>query len=231
MRVLRGGLVMAAVMLVLAAGAKAATPTVDTWGYLPTRDGTLLRYDLLRPATLVGQRLPVLINYEGYAAGTDATDNGVSTYSDRLMSRGYALLGVSVRGTGCSQGQFDPFDHTMGEDGYDAVEWAARQPWSDGRVGMIGVSFGGITQLVTAGDHRPTCGRSPPPPRPRTCTAMSPTPAASSSMTSASRGPASRKRVERPLWPRSRRRRATPNAWSTMPSTRLPMTPSISSQS
>jgi putative CocE/NonD family hydrolase len=155
MRVLRGGLVTAMMMVVLAGGAKAATPTVDTWGYLPARDGTLLRYDLLRPAALVGQRLPVLINYEGYAAGTDATDNGVSTYSDRLMSRGYALLGVSVRGTGCSQGQFDPFDHTMGEDGYDAVEWAARQPWSDGGVGMIGVSFGGITQLLTAGQQPP----------------------------------------------------------------------------
>jgi hypothetical protein len=109
----------------------------------------------LRPAALAGKRLPVLLNYEGYAAGTDATDNGVSTYSDRLMGRGYALLGVSVRGTGCSQGQFDPFDHTMGEGGYDAVEWAARQPWSDGRVGMIGVSFGGITQLVTAGQQPP----------------------------------------------------------------------------
>ena len=43
----------------------------------------------------------------------------------------------------------------MGEDGYDAVEWAARQPWSNGRVGMIGVSFGGITQLVTAGQQPP----------------------------------------------------------------------------
>src|SRR5437588_6920333 len=142
-------------MVVVTAGASAAPRTVDTWGYLPTRDGTMLRYALQRPAALAGQRLPVLINYEGYAAGTDATDNGVSTYSDRLMSRGYALLGVSVRGTGCSQGQFDPFDHTMGEDGYDAVEWAARQPWSNGRIGMIGVSFGGITQLLTAGQQPP----------------------------------------------------------------------------
>src|SRR3989440_12245124 len=142
-------------MTVFTASASAATPTVETWGYLAARDGTMLRYDLLRPAAPANQRLPVLINYEGYAAGTDATDNGVSTYSERLMSRGYALLGVSVRGTGCSQGQFDPFDHTMGEDGYDAVEWAARQPWSNGRIGMIGVSFGGITQLLTAGQRPP----------------------------------------------------------------------------
>ena len=93
------------------------------------------------------------LNYEGYAAGSDATDNGMSTYSDRLLKRGYALLGVSVRGTGCSQGVFDPFAPTMGQDGADAVEWAARQPWSNGRVGMIGVSFGGITQLLTAANR------------------------------------------------------------------------------
>ena len=155
MRALRGGVLIAALMIVMTAGASAATPTVETWGYLPARDGTMLRYDLLRPAALAHQRLPVLVNYEGYAAGTNATDNGLSSYSDRLMSRGYALLGVSVRGTGCSQGQFDPFDHTMGEDGYDAVEWAARQPWSNGRIGMIGVSFGGITQLLTAGQQPP----------------------------------------------------------------------------
>ncbi|HUZ29725.1 MAG TPA: CocE/NonD family hydrolase [Solirubrobacteraceae bacterium] len=152
---LRRCLLTVVIALVLPAAAQATTATVHTWGYLKTRDGTMLRYDLLRPAALAGQRLPVLINYEGYAAGTDATDNGVSTYSDRLMSRGYALLGVSVRGTGCSQGQFDPFDHTMGEDGYDAVEWAAQQPWSNGNVGMIGVSFGGITQLLTAGQQPP----------------------------------------------------------------------------
>jgi pimeloyl-ACP methyl ester carboxylesterase len=155
MRLLRAAVTIAAITMIWSAGAKAATATVHTWGYLPTRDGTLLRYDLLRPAALANQRIPVLLNYEGYAAGTDATDNGLSTYSDRLMARGYALLGVSVRGTGCSQGKFDPFDHTMGEDGYDAVEWAARQPWSDGKVGMIGVSFGGITQLLTAGQQPP----------------------------------------------------------------------------
>jgi uncharacterized protein len=60
-----------------------------------------------------------------------------------------------VRGTGCSQGVFDPFTHTMGTDGYDAIEWIARQPWSNHQVGMIGVSFGGITQLVTAAQRPP----------------------------------------------------------------------------
>jgi putative CocE/NonD family hydrolase len=152
-KAVRALLVAGALGLVLTATAHAAT--VEQWGYLPTRDGTLLRYDLVRPDGPPGARFPTLINYEGYAAGTDAADNGVSTYMSRLLAHGFAVLGVSVRGTGCSQGQFDPFDHTMGEDGHDAIEWAARQPWADGRVGMIGVSFGGITQLLTAAQRPP----------------------------------------------------------------------------
>jgi putative CocE/NonD family hydrolase len=136
--------------LVLAAPAGA----VETgWGYLKARDGTELRYSFEHPD---GKGpFPVLVNYEGYAAGTDPEDNGVATYGQRLLDRGYAIMGVSVRGTGCSAGVFDPFDLTMGTDGYDAVEFAARQPWSDGRVGMIGVSFGGITQTLTAATRPP----------------------------------------------------------------------------
>jgi uncharacterized protein len=137
----------------LAAVPAAASATVEQHGYLTVRDGTRLRYDVIRPDG--PGPFPALLNYEGYAAGSDASDNGVGTYTDRLLKRGYAVVGVSVRGTGCSQGVFDPFDHTMGTDGYDSIEWIARQPWSDGRVGMIGVSFGGITQLVTAATRPP----------------------------------------------------------------------------
>jgi putative CocE/NonD family hydrolase len=144
--------VLAASALLLACAALAQA-TVEKHGYLKARDGTRLRYDVVRPD---GRGpFPTLVNYEGYAAGSDAADNGVGTYIDRLLARGYAVVGVSVRGTGCSEGEFDPFAHTMGTDGYDAVEWAARQPWSDGRVGMIGVSFGGITQLLTAAERPP----------------------------------------------------------------------------
>ncbi|MGH2792814.1 MAG: CocE/NonD family hydrolase [Actinomycetota bacterium] len=142
-----------ALALAVLPSANAQVATVEENGYLAARDGTRLRYNVVRPAD--GGPFPALINYEGYAAGTDAADNGVATYIDRLLERGYAVIGVSVRGTGCSEGAFDPFAKTMGQDGYDAVEWAAGQPWSDGRVGMIGVSFGGITQLLTAATRPP----------------------------------------------------------------------------
>jgi uncharacterized protein len=146
------GCVMAAMALGLAWTATASA-TVEEHGYFATRDGTKLRYDVQRPDW--PGPFPTLINYEGYAAGSDPNDNGGSTYVPRLLQRGYAVVGVSVRGTGCSEGVFDPFAPTMGQDGADAVEWAAKQPWSNGRVGMFGVSFGGITQLLTAADRPP----------------------------------------------------------------------------
>ena len=138
-------------MLVLLAPSTASA--AEQWGYLEARDGTRLRYHLITPDK--PGPFPVALNYEGYAAGSNASDNGVGTFTNSLLARGYAVMGVSVRGTGCSGGEFDPFDLTMGTDGHDAIEWIARQPWSDGRVGMIGVSFGAITQLLTAATKPP----------------------------------------------------------------------------
>ncbi len=120
------------------------TSNAEARGWLLTRDGIRLRYHLILPEG--DGPFPTIINYEGYAAGSDFSDNGAGTYKEALLERGYALLGVSVRGTGCSEGDFNPFVRNLGEDGYDAIEWTAAQPWSDGRVGMIGASFGGITQ-------------------------------------------------------------------------------------
>lgn len=140
-----GILVGVAALLTLAPFAQAS---VSERGFITARDGTKLRYSVVRPDG--PGPFPVLINYQGYGAGSTPGDNGVSTYLDRLLARGYAVMGVSVRGTGCSEGMFDPFAPSMGQDGYDSVEWAASQPWANGRVGMIGVSFGGITQPLTA---------------------------------------------------------------------------------
>jgi putative CocE/NonD family hydrolase len=143
----------ATAVCLLALGAGSAQAVVTESGYITARDGTKLRYSMEHPD---GKGpFPVLVNYEGYGAGSNPADNGVAAYEQRLLDRGYALVGVSVRGTGCSQGEFDPFAKSMGTDGYDSIEWAATQPWSDGRVGMIGVSFGGITQVLTAATDPP----------------------------------------------------------------------------
>ena len=62
-----------------------------------------------------------------------------------------------MRGTGCSGGAFDFFEPLQGLDGYDVIETVARQPWVlHHKVGMIGVSYGGISQLFVAATARPS---------------------------------------------------------------------------
>ncbi|MHB8813845.1 MAG: CocE/NonD family hydrolase [Steroidobacteraceae bacterium] len=127
-------------------------------GYLKTRDGTELRYGVLLPP---GKgRFPAIIEYSGYdpgAAGGYAylhNDTSMSTTFDRtLLDHGYAVMGVNARGTGCSRGTFTFLGPTFGRDGADAVDWAARQSWSDGDVGMAGWSWAGMSQIATASNR------------------------------------------------------------------------------
>ena len=119
-------------------------PAVRETGYLTVRDGVELAIEVVRPAD--GNAHPVLLTYDGYNAGR-APD---ASYAARYLPRGYALAGLNVRGTGCSGGVFDFFQPSEGPDGFEMVEWIARQPWSNGNAGMIGKSYPGITQLFVA---------------------------------------------------------------------------------
>ena len=68
---------------------------------------------------------------------------------------GFTVVDVNMRGTGCSGGAFDFFEPLQGLDGYDVIETIARQPWvQGGKVGMMGISYGGISQLFT-GQYNP----------------------------------------------------------------------------
>ncbi len=61
-----------------------------------------------------------------------------------------------MRGTGCSGGSFNYFEALQGLDGYDIIETVARQPWVLGhRVGMLGISYGGISQLFVGATDPP----------------------------------------------------------------------------
>src|SRR4051812_34431123 len=134
---------LAALALALAC-AGPAQASVDKWGYIPLADGTQLRYTVTLPAA--DGRFPVAMDYDGYCEGTGATTCNDVDMAKKLVGAGYAVLGVSMRGTGCSTGTFDfrsPQEHA---DGAAAVEWAAKQPWSTGRVGMFGDSFPGLSQ-------------------------------------------------------------------------------------
>jgi predicted acyl esterase len=132
------------------------------YGYLTTRDGTKLAIDVHPPQDVLdilpqGSRLPTLpsgptptlIEYSGYGfADPDGPQNGIALVANLM---GFTVVDVSMRGTGCSGGAYDFFEPLQGLDGYDVIETIARQPWVKGhKVGMIGISYGGISQLFTA---------------------------------------------------------------------------------
>src|SRR3712207_6287708 len=70
---------------------------------------------------------------------------------------GFTVFDVNMRGTGCSGGAFDFFETLQNLDGYDVIETIARQPWVlHNKVGMMGISYGGISQLFTAQTRPPS---------------------------------------------------------------------------
>jgi putative CocE/NonD family hydrolase len=125
-----------------------AAASVTRTGYVAVRDGTLLKYTVVLPRA--SGRFPTLMEYSGYEPGTVPD----APYIARFVPQGYAFIGVSLRGTGCSGGVWDFFQPVEAVDGYDVIEWIARQRWSNGRVAMIGKSYPGITQLFVA-EQRP----------------------------------------------------------------------------
>src|SRR5215210_3854793 len=98
---------------------------------------------------------PTLIEYSGYGYADPAgPQNGIAILANLM---GFTGVDVNMRGTGCSGGAFDFFEPLQNLDGYDIVETVARQPWAmHGKVGMMGISYGGISQLFTAQTRPPS---------------------------------------------------------------------------
>jgi len=136
------------------------------YGYLTTRDGTKLAIDVHPPQdvtkVLPGVELPplpsgptpTLVEYSGYGYANPAgPENGISIIANLM---GFTVVDVNMRGTGCSGGAFDFFEPLQNLDGYDVVETVAHQPWvAHHKVGMMGISYGGISQLFTAATQPP----------------------------------------------------------------------------
>jgi predicted acyl esterase len=142
----------------------------DGYGYLTTRDGTKLAINVHPPQdvadalplpdgvelpTLPEGPTPTLIEYSGYGYADPAgPQSGIAVLANLM---GFTVVDVNMRGTGCSGGAFDFFEPLQGLDGYDVVETIARQPWAQhGKVGMMGISYGGISQLFTAATNPPS---------------------------------------------------------------------------
>lgn len=110
------------------------------------RDGTTLYADVYRPAE--GGPWPVLLQRTPYNKSFTGTTLQMLDVP-RAALAGYAVVVQDCRGRFTSDGEFYVFrDET--DDGYDTVEWAAEQPWSNGRVGMYGASYVGATQWLAA---------------------------------------------------------------------------------
>jgi predicted acyl esterase len=123
------------------------------FGYIKTRDGTLLSANVTLPGPVADGPYPTVVEYSGYDPSNPGSRQPASGIASLL---GYATVGVNVRGTGCSGGAFDYFEALQSLDGYDAVEAVAAQPWvANGKVGMVGISYAGITQLFVAATRPP----------------------------------------------------------------------------
>ncbi|HET6917689.1 MAG TPA: CocE/NonD family hydrolase [Acidimicrobiales bacterium] len=139
--------------------------------YLTTRDGTQLAIDVHPPTSPAGEPglptsvsvpngpdfmppYPTLIEYSGYGYANPAgPDSGIAVLANLM---GFAVVDVNMRGTGCSGGAYDFFEPLQNLDGYDVIETIANQPWVLGhKVGMMGISYGAISQLFTAQLHPP----------------------------------------------------------------------------
>jgi len=121
------------------------------------RDGTALMADVHRPDA--GGRFPALIAASPYPR--QIQDLGApmgfieAGATDFWVPRGYVHVIANLRGTGDSEGEYGFFDAQERLDMYDLVEWAAAQPWCDGNVGMIGISYFAMTQLEAAVERPP----------------------------------------------------------------------------
>lgn len=120
------------------------TPLKSEILHVAMRDGVKLSVHVHRPDAL--GRFPVLLSYTPYNKGPLRPDGALA-----LVERGYAVVSFDIRGTGNSEGWNDSiYSEPERQDGYDMVEWAAAQPWSSGRVGMWGISFGAVVALQMA---------------------------------------------------------------------------------
>jgi len=119
-------------------------------------DGVRLAADLYMPAgNENGETFPVILEYLPYRK-TESRSRNYSLYS-YFVERGYVVARVDIRGTGNSEGRLIPYEYSDQEhqDGMVVIDWLAGQPWSNGNVGMFGISWGGFNSIQMASLNPP----------------------------------------------------------------------------
>jgi len=135
----------------------AADPSEPRYGikinqaWLEMPDGVRLAADLFMPeGAAQNERFPVLLEYLPYRKDESRARN-YSLYS-YFVQRGYIVARVDIRGTGNSQGRTIPYEYSDIEldDGEVVIDWLSRQHWSNGNVGIFGISWGGFNAIQLA---------------------------------------------------------------------------------
>jgi hypothetical protein len=119
------------------------------WIAMP--DGVRLAADLFKPAYgAADAKYPVLLEYLPYRK-REARSRNYALYS-YFVRRGYVVARVDIRGTGESEGRLIPYEYSDIEhdDGEVVIDWLSRQSWSNGNVGMFGISWGGFNSIQMA---------------------------------------------------------------------------------
>ncbi|MCU1391850.1 MAG: peptidase [Ilumatobacteraceae bacterium] len=120
---------------------------INGFQYITVRDGTTLSANVMLPGPADKGPYPTVVEYSGY----QPSDPASNTFGQLFNALGFAYVGVNMRGTGCSGGSYQFFEQAQLTDGYDVIEAVAHQAWVlDNKVGMVGISYPGISQLFVA---------------------------------------------------------------------------------
>jgi predicted acyl esterase len=135
---------------------------------VPMRDGARLKADVFRPDG--AGRFPAILNLGPYQKDKlwivpDSLEekpnplmNWETVNPQWWVPKGYAAVRVDGRGSGKSPGQCEPWSLAESIDFYDAIEWAAAQPWCSGKIGLSGISYFAINQWFVANHQPPSLG-------------------------------------------------------------------------
>ena len=127
--------------------------------FITLRDGTRLAVRVTLPADATGKaapgRFPAILVQTSYNQDMGAYAAAIGGADPYMVRHGYATVIVDVRGTGNSEGTWDAFGENEQADYGEVVDWVTRQDWSDNRIGLYGVSYLGITSVLTAELQKP----------------------------------------------------------------------------
>lgn len=118
----------------------------------PMRDGIRLACDVYLPDD--DAPVPVILLRTPYLKDKIPSDDLYANYEE-LAQAGYGVVNQDCRGTGHSEGMLDATGASEPDDGYDTIEWIARQTWCNGQVGMHGLSYFGYVQMAAAEGNPP----------------------------------------------------------------------------